>query len=254
MVKFKLIFVIILFCTANYALAGGNQLPPKQLEWEFDGIFGKFDRRSAQRGYQVYSQVCAACHSLKLLAYRNLMELGFSPAEVKAIAGQYEVKDGPNDEGEMYNRPAIPSDRFVAIYPNDNAARAANNGALPPDLSLIIKSRFDGANYVYSLLTGYTEKVPDDFKLQEGLYYNPYFPNYQIAMAPPLNEGIIEYQDGTKASVEQMASDVVNFLQWAAEPEMEARKSMGIKVMIYLAIMTISFYLAQKIIWRNIKK
>lgn len=232
------------------AYAEGTK-PPRRMQWAFDGMFGHVDRQAAQRGFQVYREVCAACHSLNRVAFRSLAEIGFSEAEIKALAAEYQVMDGPNDVGEMFQRPGKPSDLFPLVYPNENAARATHNGALPPDLSLIIKARGDGANYVYSLLTGY-EAPPAGKTLSEGQHYNPYFPSGSLMMAPPLSEGQVSYADGTNATVEQMASDVVTFLQWAAEPEMEARKQMGIKVLIYLAIFTVFMYVAKRNIWRRI--
>lgn len=228
-------------------------LHPKQLNWNFDGIFGSIDKASAQRGYQVYKEVCSACHSMKLMSYRNLEKIGFGKDEVKIIASEYNVVDGPDDEGEMFDRPGLPSDKFVSPYLNDNAARAANGGALPPDLSLIIKARHDGANYVYSLLTGY-ENVPDGFNLAEGKNYNPYFEGRQIAMPSPINEdGQVEYKDGTYATKEQMIIDVVNFLQYAAEPETESRKKMGVRTMIFLLILFVILILAKKAVWSRVK-
>ena len=247
-----LIPIIILFTTSSVCLADRKALPPKKMKWPFDGVFGTVNREATQRGFQVYKEVCSVCHSLNNLYYRNLKDIGFSDDEIKEIAKGYTVKDGPNDDGEMFNRSALPPDRFVPPYPNDQAARAANNGAHPPDLSLIIKARHDGANYIYSLLTGYTEP-PADFKLMQGTHYNPYFPGEQIAMPPPFTEGQVTYMDGTNASVEQMSQDVAVFLQWAAEPEMEHRKSMGLKVMMFLAVFTIFFYIAKNRIWSNLK-
>lgn len=246
----KIFIIAVLFATSSFAASDSEH--PKQMNWPFDGAFGTVDRAAAQRGFQVYKEVCAACHSLKRKAYRNLEEIGFSEAEVKAIAAEATVVDGPNADGDMFDRAGRPSDRFVAPFANDNAARASNGGALPVDLSLIVKARPDGANYLYSLLTGYKE-VPADFKLGAGMSYNPYFPGHQLAMPAPLSEGRVEYQDGTNASVEQMARDVTVFLQWAAEPEMEHRKSMGIKVFIYLIIFTVLFYFAKKRIWKDVK-
>lgn len=254
MKKISLLFLLscLSFC-ACFAAGGHDTLPPKKNYWQFEGVFGSFDRQAIQRGFQVYKEVCSACHGVKRLAYRNLIEVGFSEAEVSEIAKQYMVIDGPNDSGEMFERPAKASDNFVSPYPNEQAARAANNGALPVDLSLIIKARPDGANYVYSLLTGYTTP-PADFHLMDGLNYNPYFPGGQIAMAAPLSDGQVNYMDGTRASVEQMSRDVVSFLQWAAEPEMENRKSIGIRVIIYLLIFTLLFYVAMVRIWSRVKK
>lgn len=249
----KLILVLIfLVFNSSLASAAGDAAELKQKEWSFDGAFGKYDRQSAQRGYQVYREVCAACHSMRLKSYRNLSEIGFSEGEIKTIAAEYTVIDGPNDEGEMFERPARPSDRYVSPYPNEKAARASNGGAYPPDLSLMIKARPDGANYMYSLLTGY-EDAPKDMKMGTGMYYNKYYPGYQIAMPSPLSDGLVTYGDGTEATLERMSVDLTNFLQWAAEPEMEHRKSMGIKVMIYLFIFTILFYMAKVRIWGRLK-
>lgn len=244
--------IAILILLLPYLTVANELLPPKKMNWPFDGFFGSVDREAAQRGFQVYKEVCSACHGLYNLSYRNLKDIGFSAGEIKEIAKNYTVKDGPNDAGEMFDRPALPSDPFVRPYANQQAARASNNGAYPPDLSLIIKARPDGANYLYSVLTGYIES-PADFKLMEGLYYNPYFPHYQIAMPPPLNAGQVTYIDGTTSSIEQMSKDVAVFLQWAAEPEMEHRKSLGLKVMMFSVVFTIFFYISKKRIWANLK-
>jgi ubiquinol-cytochrome c reductase cytochrome c1 subunit len=249
----RVIIALLISFSSFGALADTTAKQPLQLVWPFEGIFGTFDRQAAQRGAQVYFEVCSACHSNHNLYYRNLKDIGFSEAEIKQLAQKYTVKDGPNAEGEMFDRPALPSDRFVSPYPNEEAARAANNGAYPVDLSLIIKARHDGPNYVFSLLSGYQE-APADIKLMPGLYYNPYFEGGQIAMPPPLTEGQVTFSDGTPATVEQMAKDVVVFLQWAAEPEMEHRKSMGLKVMIFLLVFTVFFYVTKKKIWKNILK
>lgn len=255
MKKLSVFFAILLKLGVLSIEASDEPKPPKQMNWSFNGMTGKFDRQSIQRGFKVYKEVCSACHAVKRLAFRNLMEIGFSEDEVKALASEYEVKDGPNDEGEMFDRPARLSDIIPAPYPNEKAARAVNNGAYPLDLSLIIKARHDGANYVYSLLTGYTNP-PKNFELGENMYYNPYFAagGDQLAMTPPLHTaGQVEFNDGTKATVDQMSKDVVNFLQWVAEPEMEDSKSLGIKVLIFLLIFTILFYIAKKRIWQRIK-
>ncbi len=250
-------FSIGLLLQANYIESNASDEPkrPVQMKWSFDGMTGKFDKQSIQRGFKVYKEVCSACHSIKRVAFRNLMEIGFSEEEIKALASEYEVKDGPNDEGEMFERPARLSDIIPGPYPNEKAARAANNGAYPLDLSLIIKARHDGANYVYSLLTGYSNP-PSGFELGENMYYNPYFMagGDQLAMTPPLHtEGQVEFDDGTKATVDQMAKDIVNFLQWVAEPEMQESKSLGIKVLIFLSFFTILFYIAKKRIWKRIE-
>ncbi len=249
----RVIIALLISFSSFGALADTTAKQPLQLVWPFEGIFGTFDMQAAQRGAQVYFEVCSACHSNHNLYYRNLKDIGFSEAEIKQLAQKYTVKDGPNAEGEMFDRPALPSDRFVSPYPNEEAARAANNGAYPVDLSLIIKARHDGPNYVFSLLSGYQEE-PADIKLMPGLYYNPYFEGGQIAMPPPLTQGQVTFSDDTPATVEQMAKDVVVFLQWAAEPEMEHRKSMGLKVMIFLLVFTVFFYMAKKKIWKNLSK
>lgn len=246
--KISFILSIILFSSMS---AASEIKDPKNMNWAFDGVFGYFDKQAIQRGFKVYREVCQACHSLKYMSYHNLTEVGFSKEEVKSIASEYTVKDGPNDSGEMFERPGRPSDRFVSPYPNENAARAANNGAYPPDLSLIIKARSGGANYVYSILTGYTDP-PEGHVVPEGMHYNPYFSGKHIAMTPPLMEGLVSYDDGTRSSVEQMSKDVVYFLQWAAEPEMEKRKIMGVKVLLYLFAFTIIFYLVKRRIWSKV--
>lgn len=247
-----LLTTVIVFClTGSAALASSEVKHPMEIRWSFDGVFGKFDRPAIQRGLQVYREVCSSCHGLKRVAYRTLEGVGFSEAEVKALAAEYEYTDGPNDEGDMYERPGKPSDKFQSPFANEKAARASNNGALPPDMSLIIKARPNGANYVYSLLTGY-ESAPAHAHIGEGQYYNPYFAGGAISMAPPLMRDAVEYQDGTAATVDQMAKDVVNFLQWAAEPEMEDRKRMGVKTMLFLLIFTLLFYVAKKRVWRDL--
>ena len=233
--------------------AAGEAEHPRDGHFHFEGPLGTFDRAAAQRGVQVYMQVCANCHSLRLLSYRNLMELGLSDAEVRGIAATVEVTDGPNDEGAMFQRPARLSDRFRRPFANDSAARAANNGALPPDLSVMMKARHDGANYVYSLLTGYGQEPPAGMNMGDGMNYNPYFPGGQIAMGQVLNDDQIEYADGTNATADQMARDVVTFLSWAAEPELEARRRMGIRVLIFLAIAGVLAYLVKKKIWADLK-
>ncbi len=248
----KLLITAFIMIFAGSASASTESIELKQVKWPFEGIFGTVDKQAAQRGYQVYKEVCASCHSMKYLSFRNLSALGFSEGEVKTIAAGYQVKDGPNDKGEMFERPGRPSDKLPAPFANEKAARAANNGAYPPDLSLIIKARKNGANYLYSLMQGY-ENAPVDMKMGDGMNYNIYFPGNQIAMAKPLNDGQVSYMDGTNASVEQMARDVTVFLQWAAEPEMEHRKQMGIKVIIFLIVSTVFFYIAKKRIWKDVK-
>jgi ubiquinol-cytochrome c reductase cytochrome c1 subunit len=232
------------------ASSEGPALPEQ--EWSWKGPFGTFDKAQLQRGLQVYTQVCVTCHSLKLVAYRNLADLGYGEEEIKAYAANYEVEDGPNDEGEMFTRSALPSDHFVPPFPNVKAARAANNGAYPPDLSLMTKARKNGPNYVYAVLTGYPEEVPEGVELMEGMSYNNYFPGHQIAMPQPLYGGDVEYTDGTEPTLEQEVKDVTAFLAWAAEPELEERKSMGIKVLIFLTILFVMAIAVKKAIWRDV--
>jgi ubiquinol-cytochrome c reductase cytochrome c1 subunit len=235
------------------APAGAAEAPEiPEHDWSFSGMFGTFDRGALQRGLQVYREVCAVCHSLDLIAFRNLAALGLSPDEIQAIAGEYEVEDGPDDEGEMFMRPARAADYFVAPFPNEQAARASNNGALPPDLSLIVKARKGGADYVYGLLTGYEEEAPEGVEMMEGMYYNKVFPGHQIAMAPPLYEGSVDYADGTEATIEQEAEDVVTFLAWAAQPELEERKRMGVKVLLFLIVLTAMLFAVKRKIWSDV--
>ena len=240
-----------LFAAAPAHAAGGDIAIPDR-KFSFDGVFGTYDRASAQRGFQVYKEVCAACHGLRLLSYRNLRELGLTEAQVAAIAAQFEIKDGPNDEGQMFERPGRPADRFRSPFANDAAARAANNGALPPDLSVMTKARAGGADYLFALLTGYVDPPPG-VTVMDGMHYNRYFPGNQIAMGPVLNPDQVEFADGTSATVEQMAHDVSTFLQWAAEPELEKRRAMGVKVIIFLTILAGLTYAVKRKIWADVK-
>ncbi|HMD66847.1 MAG TPA: cytochrome c1 [Stellaceae bacterium] len=222
--------------------------PPRQ-QWSFDGIFGTYDRAGAQRGFQVYKEVCSACHPVKHLFFRDLADLGYSEDEVKAIASTYQVtNEQPNDQGEMYQRPGRPSDPIPGPFPNDQAARSANNGALPPDLSMIVKARDGGPDYVYGILIGYKDP-PAGFNLLAGMNYNEYFPGHQIVMPPPLADNAVTYADSTSATVPQMAHDTVTFLTWAAEPNLEPRHRTGFKVMLFLIITAGVFYAAKRKIW-----
>jgi ubiquinol-cytochrome c reductase cytochrome c1 subunit len=222
--------------------------PPHQ-QWSFEGVFGTYDEAALQRGFQIYKEVCSACHPVKHLYYRDLTAIGYTEDQVKGLAAQAQVTDGPNDQGEMYQRPAKPSDPIVGPFPNDQAARAANNGALPPDLSLIVKAREGGPDYVFGILTGFKE-APADFKMQPNMNYNEYFPGHQIAMPPPLTtDGQVTYADGTKATIPQMAHDVTTFLAWAAEPNLNERHRMGAKVILFLVIAAGVFYAAKRRIW-----
>jgi len=252
MLKFKTLLGLSLLAL-NTAWAEPLKKPLPQ-EWPFKGMFATFDRAALQRGFQVYKEVCSTCHALKRIRLRDLEGIGFNKAQIKALAATYSVKM-LNQSGEEAERPAEPSDAFPWIYPNELAARAANNGALPGDHSLIIKARPHGEDYVYALLTGYDENPPEGFKVGEGRHYNPYMTGGQISMAPPLvKEGQVTYSDGTKATVDQMARDVVTFLSWASEPESEERRDLGTAVMLYLLVMTGVFYLAMRKIWKDVKK
>ncbi|HZV58314.1 MAG TPA: cytochrome c1 [Sphingobium sp.] len=232
---------------------------PRQVAWSFNGPFGHYDKAQLQRGFQVYSEVCAACHSIHQVAFRSLADLGYNEAEIKAIAKARQVPDVDPKTGEATTREGVPADRFPLVYANDVAARAANNNAIPPDLSLITKARHDGANYVHSLLTGYRDQPAEllrkfpDAKTGEGLHYNPYFANLNLAMAPPLTaDGQVTYGEGQpNPTVDQMAKDVAAFLTWTAEPKMEARKSTGLAVIIFLLFASVLAYMSYQSIWAN---
>jgi ubiquinol-cytochrome c reductase cytochrome c1 subunit len=222
-----------------------------KVPWSFDGPFGTFDRAALQRGFQIYNEVCSNCHSMNLLSYRDLSALGYSEDQIKAIAAQKEVTDGPNDQGEMFQRPALPADHFVAPFANEKAARAANNGALPPDLSVIIKARDGGADYVHGILTGFTAP-PAGFPMSDNMQYDLYFPGYQIAMPPPLADNTVSFADGTQPLLDEEARDVTTFLTWASEPTMEERKRTGAKVVIFLLAMTGVLYGAKRRVWSKL--
>jgi ubiquinol-cytochrome c reductase cytochrome c1 subunit len=219
--------------------------------WSFKGIFGTFDRASLQRGYQVYQEVCSGCHSVQYLSYRNLSEKGgpeFPIEEAKAIAAQFEVTDGPNSDGEIFMRPGRLSDKFVKPYPNVEASKAANDGAYPPDMSVLAKARKGGADYIYSLLLGY-EEPPEGFEIEEGVYYNKYMSGNKIKMTAPLSDGLVEYSDGTQSTTAQMAKDITTFLVWTAEPHLESQHRMGFKVIIYLIILLTLVYMSKQKVW-----
>ncbi len=252
--KLLLIFVTFVSFYNQNAFSEDNKQLLKQ-DWTFKGFFGKFDRASLQRGYQVYAEVCSSCHSMQYLSYRNLAETGgpeFSEEQAKAIASQFEVKDGPNEDGEMFTRTAKLSDRFVSPYTNEKEAQASNGGAYPPDMSVLVKARKGGADYIYSVLLGY-EDPPKDIQLDDGVYYNAYMYGKKIKMANPLSEGLVQYKDGTEASVEQMAKDVTTFLSWAAEPHLESRHKIGFRSIIYLIIITFLVYFVMKKIWSRVE-
>jgi ubiquinol-cytochrome c reductase cytochrome c1 subunit len=242
-------------------------MQPREVDWSFDGPFGTYNKAQLQRGLKVYKEVCASCHSLDLVAFRTLEDLGYSEAQVRALAAEYEVEDGPDDAGDMFTRPAIPSDYFPSPFANPQQAAASNNGAAPPDLSLMAKARFaergfprfvfdiftqyaqGGPDYIYSLLTGYQEPPPG-LELPEGTYYNPYYMyGPSLAMAPPLSDGQVTYDDGAPETVDQYARDVAAFLMWAAEPHLEERKQTGFSVMVFLILFTGLIFLTKRKIW-----
>jgi ubiquinol-cytochrome c reductase cytochrome b/c1 subunit len=255
------------------AQENADMQPPRNT-WSFAGPFGKFDRGQLQRGFKVYHDVCQTCHSLSLLSFRNLGEEGgpeFSAAEVAAIAAEYKIKDGPNDQGDMFERPGRPADHFPPPFPNEQAARFVNNGLLPPDMSVLAKARqFErgfpwfvidmivpyqelGVDYIVALLKGYAPK-PADMTLPAGMQYNTYFPGHAIGMPPPLSDGVVTYTDGAPQTVDQYAKDMAAFLMWAAEPTLEERKRMGLQVIIFLIVLTGLLYFTKKRIWHEIEK
>ena len=269
--KIALILVASAFATASPAFAEEQPVPPRQ-SWSFAGPFGTFDRAQIQRGLHVYRDVCSGCHGMKHVAFRNLAQPGgpgFSEAQAKQVASEYRINDGPNDKGEMFDRPGRLSDYFPSPDPNEQAARARFNGALPPDLSVIAKARgveaglprglFDivtqyqegGPDYVFAYITGY-ENPPADAKLSEEQFWNKYFPGHRTAMRPPLLNGQVEYTDGTPTTVEQYSRDVTAFLVWVAEPHLEARKRIGFQVMIFLIVFAGLAYLAKKKVWSDL--
>ena len=251
MKKFFFIIFSFLFLIPN--LHCEEKIILKKQNWTFEGIFGRYDDLSLQRGLQIYQEVCSTCHGMKRLRFRELKDLGFTEDQIKKYSETFEILDGPNELGEMFMRPGEPSDTFVSPYKNKEEAKASFNGAYPPDLSLLTKAMKNGPDYIYSLLTGY-EDPPKDFELTDGLYYNPYHDGKVIAMPPPLYDDAIEYIDGTNASLHQLSYDTVNFLNWAAEPELEKRKSMGIKVILFLIVLTALLYVTMKETWSRIEK
>ncbi len=221
------------------------------LNWSFDKIFGTYDLAAAQRGFQVYSNVCSNCHSMKLMHYRDLSGIGLEPAQIKAIAAGVTVPQGVDDQGAPKDGPATAASQFKSPFANDQAARAANGGALPPDLSLIVNAREGGPNYIYGILTGFVP-APASFKMQDGMYYNKMYPGHQIGMPQPLQDGTVEYTDGTSNSLDQEAHDVVTFLSWAANPELVERKQIGVRVILFLVFMTGITYAVKRKIWSDV--
>jgi cytochrome c1 len=259
----------LLGLTATAFAADEHASPqPSRVKWSFSGPFGHFDKGQLQRGLKVYREVCAVCHGLKYVAFRNLVDLGYSEAQVKAIAAEYKIQDGPNDQGEMFEREGRPADYFPTPWPNENAARARYNG-VPPDMSVLAKARgyergfpwfiFDmftqfqehGVDYIHALMVGYKEKPPAGVTLPQGSFYNEYFPGHAIAMPPPLSDKRIDYTDGSPTTVDQFAKDVAAFMMWAAEPHMEARKRIGFQVMIFLLVLSGLLYFTKKKVWAD---
>jgi len=238
--------------TFGTVLASDQQIHPPEQPWSHNGLLESYDAASLRRGHQVYTQVCASCHGLARIAYRNLTNVCYSEAEVKAMAEETDVKDGPNDEGEYFERPGKPSDYLPSPYPNEEAARFANNGAYPPDLSLICKARHGGADYIFALLTGYKD-VPAGVAERETQYYNPYFAGGWIGMPPPIADGAVDYDDGTPNTTTQMAKDVSVFLAWASEPEADERKLLGFKCMVTLTILFGFTWYYKRVKWSPIK-
>ena len=244
----SLVLINLFICNV---FAAGSSANITKMNFSFDGVFGVIDKASARRGLQVYNEICAGCHSLEYVSYRNLLDIGFTNDQVKEYASQFEVMAKPDSEGEVNMRSAIPSDKFVSPYQNDNQAKSMNNGAIPPDLSLIIKARAGGASYFYSLLMGYKDQ-PEDEELSNG-YYNIAYPGNVIAMPQPLYGDDVEYSDGTEATMEQEIIDLVSFLTWTAQPELNERKSMGFRVFLFLVFMTSVLFLSYRKIWKKIK-
>jgi ubiquinol-cytochrome c reductase cytochrome c1 subunit len=247
----KILLIIFLVGGCNSVYSAENKTEFLKNNWSFEGVFGTFDRASLQRGYQVYQEVCSGCHSVQHLSYRNLSEKGgpeFTLEEAKAMAAQFEITDGPNEDGEMFTRPGRLSDKFVNPFPNVKAAAAANDGAYPPDMSVLAKARKGGADYIYSLLMGY-EEPPAGYELDDGVYYNKYMPGHKIKMAEPISDGMIVYADGTDTTKEQISKDIATFLVWAADPHLESRHRMGFKVFFYLIVLLTLVYFSKQKVW-----
>ncbi|MFW5679325.1 MAG: cytochrome c1 [Pseudomonadota bacterium] len=233
------------------ALAAGEAEPLMTRSWDFQGVFGRYDDAALQRGLQVFDQVCSACHGMEYVPFRSLMEIGYTEDEVRELASRYYVEDGPDADGMMFERPAEPTDVWPNPWANEVEAQLIH-GAVPVDLSLVAKNRYGGADYSYSLLLGYDDEKT--MELDPGQYWNAYFPGHVLSMAPPLFEGIVEYADGTEATMEQMAADVSQFLMWAAEPKLEERKRMGLGVLLFTITMSGVFYAMNRRLWQDVKK
>jgi ubiquinol-cytochrome c reductase cytochrome c1 subunit len=233
--------------------ATAQEIPePAKQDWSFNGAFGTYDRATLQRGFQIYREVCSACHSMNLLAYHDLEGIGYNPAEIKAIAASVSVPDDPDDTGEIKDRAGRPSDHFKAPFANEKAAKAANNGALPPDQSLIVRGRKYGPDYIYALMTSYKDAAPPGDTMPKGMYYNAAFPGGHIAMPPPLSENRVTYADGTKATVAQEAHDVATFLSWTSDPHLDDRHRLGARVMIFLLAFSGVMYGVKRKVWSNV--
>ncbi|MBT4741111.1 MAG: cytochrome c1 [Rhodospirillaceae bacterium] len=253
---------IVLFAAAAITLLGfapattqaAGEVVLDHQEWSFDGPFGRFDRQQLQRGFQVYREICSSCHGLDYIAFRNLKAIGYSEDQTKVLASEYTLEECCDDQGDIFDRPAIPADYMPNPYPNEQFARASNNGALPPDLSLMTKARHGGPDYMYSLIIGYQDPPAEmEAEMMDGMYYNTVFEGNQIAMAQQLFDELIEYSDGTPATTEQMAKDVSAFLHWAAEPKLEVRKQTGIRVLLFTFIFTVLAYFLKRRIWADVK-
>ena len=245
-----LALAIMISLAASPALAAGGHEPEKH-DWSFNGVLGSFDKPALRRGYQVYMEVCSFCHGVEFIAFRNLTEIGLTEDEAKAAAEAVQIKDGPDDNGLMFMRPGRLSDRMPSPFPNEAAARASNGGALPPDLSLITKARPFGPDYLFALLTGF-EDPPEGVEISPGMSYNSFFSGQQIAMFSPLYDDAVFYEDGTVATLEQMAEDITQFLMWTAEPKLEDRKRMGLGAMIFLVILTGMFIAVKRRVWADV--
>lgn len=247
----------ISFMANTASAASGAELLTRS--WSHEGIFGSYDKAAARRGLDIYRNTCAGCHSLDLVTYRTLVDIGLTEEEAKEIASEAYFEDALDEDGYPMERPGILADHFMAPFPNEVAARASNNGAYPPDLSLITKARADGVNYLYSLLLGYTDldehpdAAPEDFELMDGMSFNAYFPDHQIAMGQPLFEEDYDNADGEPATLEESAADIAVFLAWAAEPKLDERKTLGAKVMIFLFLFTILAWFTNRRVWRDVK-
>lgn len=254
MLSFRAFLIGGALAAATVTMASAQEAPePAKQSWSFNGAFGTYDRASLQRGFEIYRQVCSTCHSMNLLSYHDLSGIGYNEAEIKAIAASVSVPDEPNDEGEIVDRPGRPSDHFKAPFANSKAAQTANNGALPPDQSLIVRGRKGGPDYIYALMTGFKDSAPPGDNMPDGMYYNTAFPGNHIAMPPPLSDDSVAYTDGTKATLQQEAKDIATFLNWTSDPTLEERHRLGARVMIFLAVLATVMYFVKRKVWSKIE-